>query len=216
MRPSDPTLADDDLIALGLDPTTGHQEGHAQRVRARLPAIDRGQPAGRPPRISVRLSHRVGGTSAAGHLQLLRRVGGRTALSCRSANRMVRGEPAASSASSTDRGNDGEQCAVLEEVFSRRRDQPARVGAVRGEPAQRVGGCRSAATACLAVSAELRAVLRRQAGRRAVRRRRQRLGPSRMAHRLRRAARARRAQACGDQTPVGPIRFDFGYQLNRD
>ena len=50
----------DDLIALGLDPDTGSQNGTSECVRLRPAALDGGQPAERAPRLPVRVPRRAG------------------------------------------------------------------------------------------------------------------------------------------------------------
>ena len=192
-------------------PRSAHRraERHAERARLRLPAFDGRQPAERAPRLSARVPHRRGGKAAAGHLQLLRGVGRRPTLPAVRRQHRSR-QPAAGGQHPPGRQRAGQR-AVLEEIFPRRRDEHSRLGPLRSEPAQ-PSGLPIGGDSLLAFSEELRATLRGNLGgvlfldagnvwadswgiklndlRYAV-------GPG-----LR------------YQTPIGPLRFDVGYQLN--
>ena len=208
-RSHDPTLRND-LIALGLDPTTRRAERHAERARLRPAALDRRQPAERAPRLSDRVPRRGGGPAAARHVQLLRGVRSTAGTTCRSATRSW--SPAALQignirpvgddptnvpfskkyflgGATSIRGWGRYEVSPLSDRPADRRQQHARV--------QR-GTARDAA---------------RQLRRRALPRCRQRLGRVAGAFKL---DDLRYAVGPGlrYQTPVGPIRFDVGYQLN--
>ena len=208
---NDPTLRND-LIALGLDPTTRRAERHAERARLRLPALDRRQPAERAPRLSARVSCRRGRTPACPARSTTTRS------SADGRHYLPLGDRARASPAALQIGNirpvgdDRSQRAVLEEVFPRRRDEHPRLGTLRGQPAQRIGAAdrrqqharvqRGAARRrCAAISAASCSSTAATSG------------PSRWAFKL---DDLRYAVGPGlrYQTPIGPIRFDFGYQLN--
>ena len=133
---SDPTLRDD-LIALGLDPTTGHQEGtiNALGFDFQRSTADNLLNARRGYQLALH-------TESAGRLlpgtfnYFALSVDGRHYHADRQSLRG--GEPASDRDHRRSRRRWDER-AVLEEVFPGRGDQPARVGTLRGEPAQRVG-----------------------------------------------------------------------------
>ncbi len=142
---NDPTLRND-LIALGLDPTTGEQNGtlNALGFDFQHSTADNLLNAHRGYQIAFHAEE--AGRLAARHLQLLRGDRPTPGTTCRSANGVVLASRAADRQHPTGRRRSGER-AVLEEVLPRRRDEHPRLGPLRGQPARR-RACRSAATAC--------------------------------------------------------------------
>ena len=207
---NDPALRNDSDRARPRS-ATERAERHAERARRRLPALDRRQPAERAPRLSARAARRGGGPPGARHFNYYAvsadgrhylPIGDSVVLASRVQIGNIR--PA---------GDDPTQRAVREEVLPRRRDQHPRLGPLRSQPA-RSSGLPIGGNSMFAFSEELRAALQRQSRRRAVPRRRQRLGRV-VGLRPRRSA-LRDRSGLRYQTPVGPIRFDVGYQLNPD
>ncbi len=112
---SDPTLRDD-LIALGLDPTTGHQEGTINAFGFDFQRSTADNPLDARRGYQLALHTESAGQTAAGHLQLLRPVRGRTALPAdRRSHRG--GEPVAGRRPSTIAATMGRKCRSRRSIF---------------------------------------------------------------------------------------------------
>ena len=83
---TDPKLRNN-LIALGLDPSTVSQQGTRDGARFRPAALHRRQPAGCAPRLPDDVSRRAGGTVPARHVQPTGWCSPTGAITCRSADR---------------------------------------------------------------------------------------------------------------------------------
>ena len=151
----------DDLIALGLDPRHGQPGRHAECDGLRLAAFDGRQPAERAPRLPDRVPCRAGRPLLARHVQLLRGCRSTRGTICRSATGRRRQPGAARQHPAV--GERSGQRAVFEEVFSRRRDEPPRLGPLRSQPAQR-SGLPIGGNSLFAFSEEVRAILRGKFG----------------------------------------------------
>ena len=103
--------------------------------------------------------------------------------------------------------------AVLQALLPRRLDQPPRLGPLRGQPADRVGPADRRPDACVETSARGAGAVRHQVERRRLRRRRQRR-PQPVAASIPAASASAVGPGLRYDTPIGPVRFDVGYQLN--
>ena len=208
-RSHDPELRDD-LIALGLDPTTLEQDGNLNALGFDLQHSTADNLLNARRGYQIAFHAEQAGRLVPGDLQLLRarRLDGRHYLPF--GERVVVRQPAADGQHPAGRPGSDER-AVLEEVLPRRRDEHPRLGPLRGQPAQRPA-CRSAATACsrsagscarCCAASSAACCFSTPAT----------SGPTRWAFDLN-DLRYAVGPGLRYQTPVGPIRFDVGYQLN--
>ncbi len=189
---------------------SGHvrAERHADPDRIRSAAQHRGQPAQRPSRLPAGVPHRGSGTGDAGYVPLLRDLGGCPLLPAARRTHRAR-QPAAIREPSSGR-RPGE-CAVCEEVFPRRCDEPPRLGPLRGQPAQ-LAGLPIGGNSMLEFSEELRAAVHGNFGIVLF------LDGGNVWSESFGVNLADLRYDVGPglryQTAIGPIRFDLGYQLN--
>jgi len=100
------------------------------------------------------------------------------------------------------------QSAVFERSFSRRRDQPARMGRYESQSGRRIGYSAPAATSMVALSEEVRAVPRKVWARSCSLMRQVWAGQPNSSWAISGTTSAR---GSATRTPIGPIRLDLGY-----
>ena len=210
MCSNDPTLRDD-LIALGLDPTTGEQDGTLNALGFDLQHSTADNLLNARRGYQLAFHAEEAGRLLPGTFNYYAVVGRRAALpAVRRAPR--RRQPRCSSATS------GRSATIRRNVPFSKKYFLGGATSIRGWGRYEVSplsgsGLPIGGNSMLAFSAELRAIAARQPRRRAVPRRRQRLGSESGAFDL---DDLRYAVGPGlrYQTPIGPIRFDVGFQLN--
>ena len=133
---NDPTLRDD-LIALGLDPTTGRQEGTLNAIGVDLPALDGRQHPECDPRASGGFPRRAGGRNLPGSFRYFS-VSADARHYLPIGNRaLVASRVQVGSIDAAD--DDPANVPFSKKVLPRRCHEHSRVGSLRSQPSERIG-----------------------------------------------------------------------------